>query len=155
MMTSTTIKRNPLLILNFNNALSDDLKSEMGEGLQREIIDRRIKMPINAVQFTYPQVLRAMDKINFSDLPVDVVLNLPRLPIAAAYIVNEFYSRTGIHPIILELIRDPMEEGVRRFGTLRNLELEIGATRRRRRKFLVENILEAELAAERVGKHGD
>jgi len=136
------MKRDPLIILNFGKALHSGIKQEIAEELGREVDERRYRLAINAMKYTYPQVLRVIDRINFKDLPTDVVLHLPGIPIGAAYIVNEFYARTGIHPIILELVRDIEEEEVRRFGTLRNLELEIRATRDKRRKFLVSSILD-------------
>lgn len=135
--------RSKLTVLNFGALLSPELVEQMEEELDRKVEDRRIRLSINAVKFTYPQVLRAMDSIDLSSLSTDTVLNLPKLPIAAAYIVNEFFARTGIHPTILELIRDQNELDVRRFGTLRNLELEISATRSRRRNRLVSSVLDA------------
>jgi len=122
----------PLVILNFGEVLTEDLRKQMVEELGRQVDERRVRLSINAVRLTYPQVQRLMDTIDLAALPTDVVLNVPKLPIGAVYVVNEFYARTGVHPIILELTRDPVDNGERRFGTLRNLELEIKETRRRR-----------------------
>jgi len=137
------MKRSKLVVLNFGMPLSEELVEQMEEELGREVEDRRVRLSINAVKFTYPQILRAMDTIDLAALPTDIALNLPKLPIAAAYIANEFFARTGIHPTVLELIRDPNEMETRRFGTLRNLELEITATRTRRRKHLTSSVLDA------------
>ncbi len=132
----------PLVILNFGEALTDDLKTEIEENMGRKVEERRIKLSINAVRYTYPQVLKAMNEIDLKLLPPDVVLNLPKLPIAAVFLVNEFFARTGTLPLILELVRDPMELGTRSFGTLRNLQLGIGETRRRHKEYLTGRALE-------------
>ena len=134
------MKREPLVILNFNDRLDEDLKTEITEALGREVEERRIKIAINSQKFAYTQVLAAMDAVDLLDLPEDVVLNLPRLPIAAVYIVNEFYARTGRFPIILELLRRLRKNPARSFGTLRDLELEVDETRRRRQKLLSEDV---------------
>jgi len=134
------MKQEPLVILNFNDRLDEDLRVEITEALGREVDERRIKVPINSQIFAYSQVLTAMDKIDLRNVPEDVVLNLPKLPIAAVYIVNEFYARTGRFPIILELLRKLRKSLTRSFGTLRDLELEVESTRRRRQKHLVEDV---------------
>lgn len=126
------MKRDPLVVLNFGEALVDELRQQIEEELNRKVDERRIKLAINALRLTYPQVLKLMDSVDLAALPTDAIINVPKLPIGAVYVVNEFFARTGVHPIILELTRASADGGVRRFGTLRNLELEIAETRRRR-----------------------
>ena len=136
------MKREPLFILNFNDRLDEVLKEEIAATLGREVIEKRIRIAINSQKLAYPQVLVAMDAVDLKNLPDEVVVNLPRLPIAAVYIVNEFYARTGTYPLIIELIRDFTNPSVRRFCMLRNLELEVEATRRRRPGHLTAKVLE-------------
>jgi len=131
------MKRDPLVVLNFGGALADELKRQIEEELDRTVDERRIKLAINALRLTYPQVLTLMDSIELAALPTDTIISIPKLPIGAVYLVNEFFARTGVHPIILELTRASMDSPTRRFATLRNLELEVTETRRRRRNKVV------------------
>jgi len=126
------MKRSPLVVLNFGEMLTDELKHQIEDELNRTVDERRIKLAVNALRLTYPQVLTLVDSIELSALPTDTIINVPKLSIGAVYLVNEFFARTGVHPIILELTRASMDSTTRRFGTLRNLELEVMETRRRR-----------------------
>lgn len=126
----------PLLILNFGPLLPEYFKRQMEKELARPVVERRVHLQLDHKKLIHPQVLREVDRIDFHNLPVDVALNLPGDPVAAACLITEFFARTGHHPTIIERIRrkgDP----VWRFGTNRNLEFEVQQTRKRRSEKVV------------------
>ncbi len=125
------IMKKPLTIINFGPLLSDAFKRQIEEELGRPVLERRIRLQLDHKKLTYPQVMRAVDRIDFTGLPNDALLNLPTDSAATACLISEFFARTGQHPNIIERVKwrgDP----VWRFGTKRNLEFEIQQTRKRR-----------------------
>lgn len=93
------------VIVNFGALLSEKIIQEIEEDYSCKVIERRLRLQIDRRKLIYPQVLRVVDRVDFTQLPQDAALNLPSDPIAAACLVTEFYARTGKHPIIIEFIK--------------------------------------------------
>jgi len=123
------MKRGKITILNFHpEPLSKKLTRQIEEELGRIVVEINVNFSINTMKYTYAQVLTILDKLNIKELPTDVVFHLPGLPTGALYLVIDYYARTGMFPIILELVRDSKKRKDWVFGQLRDLNLEITTT---------------------------
>jgi len=121
--------KTPLLILNFHpEPLTVEIIRQIEEEIGRPVKQKMVNFSINQAKYTYPQVLSVMDELDLVHLPTNVAFHLPGLPTGAVFLVIDFYARTGQFPSVLELQRD--RRGNRWiFGTLRDLNVEVNATR--------------------------
>lgn len=101
-------------LLNFGAELRDDVITDINLAHDIEVKQILIKASLNLKKHsTYIQVHDLI--ISNSDLITNeefCIVNLPGLPIFAAFLITEIHALTGRFPIIIECLKDYSNEGI-------------------------------------------
>jgi len=103
-----------LFILNFGRKLPDPVIKEIETKTKAIVTEEQIKVNINLSKVIYIQIVDIIDSIPKELLKGNkkILVNLPGLPIAAAYIIVELHARMGFFPLVLELYRDHAADNI-------------------------------------------
>lgn len=125
-----------MYLVNFGAKLSDEVLEAVKNEVKAETIEQIIKkVNLDLSKNPYLQihdVVFSVKKYLLDDYPS--VINLPGLPIACVFIVNEIEALTGKPPVIVFTSRDISKEGYFsdfKFKRLFSLNYERTATRER------------------------
>jgi hypothetical protein len=107
-------KKKKVNLLNFGAELHESVIKDIEKEHDIEINEISIKASLNLKKHsTYIQVHDLIEKnkqyINNKDF---FIVNLPGLPIFAAFLITEIHALTGKFPILLECIKDYSNEGI-------------------------------------------
>jgi hypothetical protein len=107
-------KKKKVNLLNFGAELHESVIKDVEKEHDVEIDEIAIKASLNLKKHsTYIQVHDLIEKnrnlISNKDF---FIVNLPGLPIFAAFLITEIHALTGKFPIILECIKDYSNEGI-------------------------------------------
>jgi len=108
------INQKVLFILNFGRKLPEAVIKEIEEKTKAIITEEQVKVNINLSKNIYIQIVDIIDAIPKDLLKGNkkILVNLPGLPIAAAYIIVELHARMGFFPLVLELYRDHAADNI-------------------------------------------
>lgn len=125
-----------MYLVNFGAKLSDDVLEAIRNDVNANTIEQVIKkVNLDLSKNPYLQihdVVFSVKKYLLEDIPC--VINLPGLPLAVAFILNEIEALTGKSPVIVFTSRDISKEGYFsdfKFKRLFSLNYERVATRER------------------------
>jgi hypothetical protein len=101
-------------LFNFGAELHESVIKDIEKDHDIEIVEVSIKASLNLKKHsTYIQVHDLIEKnrqfFNNKDF---FIVNLPGLPIFAAFLITEIHAITGKFPILLECIKDYSNEGI-------------------------------------------
>ena len=108
------VNQKVLYILNFGRKLPDAVVKEIETKTRAIVTEEQIKVNINLSKVIYIQIVDIIDSIPKELLKGNkkILVNLPGLPIAAAYIIVELHARMGFFPLVLELYRDHANDNI-------------------------------------------
>lgn len=125
---------NRVNLLNFGAKLNDDVLEKVKNEIGAEDINQKmVKVNLDLSRNPYIQchdIVEAQKDYLLSDHPF--VINLPGLPIACVFVINEITAITGSEPTIIFTSRNIAEEGYFsefKFRRLFNLSYEKTVTR--------------------------
>lgn len=103
-------------LLNFGRKLSESVLKSIEESIKATVIEEVVNINLELSKNVYIQIVQYIDKIPKEYLKLSdnhkIIVNLPGLPIAAAYIVTELHARLGVFPPVLEMTKDINGEGL-------------------------------------------
>ncbi len=101
-------------LINFGSELRNDVIKDIEEKHNIEIEQILIKASLNLKKHsTYIQVHDIIEKyIPYFTEKDFFIVNLPGLPIFAAFLIAEIHALTGRFPIILECLKDYSNDGI-------------------------------------------
>ena len=107
-------ERKKVNLFNFDTELHESVIKDIEKDHDIEIVEVSIKASLNLKKHsTYIQVHDLIEKnrqfFNNKDF---FIVNLPGLPIFAAFLITEIHAITGKFPILLECIKDSSNEGI-------------------------------------------
>lgn len=108
------MERKSVNLLNFGAELREDVIRDIEKEHEIDVTQMMIKTSLNLKKHsTYIQVhdlvldnAQLMTNVDF------FIINLPGLPIFAAFLITEIHALTGRFPIIVECLKDYSQDGI-------------------------------------------